>query len=648
MKRLYWAEALLLISIIFISGGHANVNNSTGIMCSNLEDCYNQGMKLLSQGNCSEAYDVLQSAIIYNETNNHTNSDVWISKGRAAACMGNFSEAVKCCDVARQWERENAQAYVVKAEALLAQNKTDEARAMMEDAVEKNISDPVLWIECGKVFSRMEMWQDAQKAFNKATDIDINNAEGWYLEAKALQRLGRFEDAILVYNQSVINIDSSNVDAWLGRSQTLEALKLYAEAEKSYSKVLDLDPTNEDALFQKGLMLLLLKRDDEATETLTNLTELAPNNAAAWMRKGLALAKQGRCNDSLASYDKSIELDENNTDAWIGRGDAQLCMGLVNQAQETYEAVLRKHTLNGPAQERMARIYYLNGNYRAALVYAKQSIGGDRTPPANYARAWLTYANALNASDKHDSAIKQYMIAEEKASSASPLDPEIDLRELGWARESVYMHRADHEYHDKLDLNRSDYSHAKDYFQKLTEMNKSDMNAWMMLGICNFKLWQFNKSEECFRQVLKSNPINPTVLEWMARIENERRPHIRLVDFSNGGIIFPSSLHDIKLDWEPPEKIHVKLENLADVDGIAEAIIWTNASGHIKKVRLGASFEIPVQKNSQSIFDRNVRIPWDAFIDPPKDVYNLVSILDFYRAINPVKLDCEFTIKEIS
>jgi tetratricopeptide (TPR) repeat protein len=237
------------------------------------------------------------------------------------------------------------------------------------------------------------------------------------------------------------------------------------------------------------------------------------------------------------------------------------------------------------------------------------------------------------------------MIAEEKAPSSTPLDPEIDLRELGWARESTYMHRADHEYRDELNRSRRDYSHAKDYFRTLTEKNESDTNAWMMQGVCNFKLWQFDKSEECFRRVLKNDPMNLTALDWMARVENERRPRIRLVDFSNGGIILPS-FRDIKLDWKPPEKFQVTLENLADVDGIAEAIIWTNASSHIKRAKLD-TFEFLVQKNSQNIFDGKVSIPWDAFMDPPKDPYNPVSILDFYRAINPVKLTCEFTVKEI-
>lgn len=641
MKRLYWAEALLLMATVFISDGQTNANNSTEIMCSNLDDCYNQGIVLLSQGNCTEAYNVLQRAITFNPTN----SDAWVGKGRASACMGNFSEAIQCCDAAIVWDKENAQAYVVKAEVLLAQNRTDEARDMMEDAVEKNISNPVLWIECGKVFSRMEMWQDAQKCFNRATDIDPNNAEGWYLEANALQMLEKFEDAILVYNQSV-NINSTNVDAWLGRSHTLEALKLYAEAEKSYSNVLDLDPTNEDALFHKGLMLLLLKRNDEAAETLTNLTELAPNNAAAWMRTGLALAKLGKCNESLAAYDKAIALQGNNTDAWIGRGDAQLCLGLVNQAQETYEAVLQNDRLNGPVQERVARIYYLNGDYGAALTLVRKSIGRESIPPADYARAWLTYANALNASHEHDSAIEQYQIAIEKVPFVSPFDPEIDFEDVEWAMESVYLHRADHEYHNQLALNRSDYSHARDYFQTLTEKNKSDPIAWMMLGICNLKLWQFDKAEACFNQVLEYYPADREALGWMARVNDERQPHITLVDFSNEGIDFSSiNIFDLSelLSWKPPENFQVKLENLADVDGIARATIWTVQGTHVQRVKV-ATFEIPVQKNSQSTLNERVNLPWDAFIDLPTDIPGL---WEFYNSIKKVELTCEVTVTKI-
>ena len=100
MRRLYWAGIALLMAMIFISSGQNNTTNSSEIMCSNFEDCYNQGMELLSQGNCSEAYDALQNAITYNQTN----SDAWVGKGRAAACMSNFSEAIKCCDAAMRSE----------------------------------------------------------------------------------------------------------------------------------------------------------------------------------------------------------------------------------------------------------------------------------------------------------------------------------------------------------------------------------------------------------------------------------------------------------------------------------------------------------------------------------------------------------------
>jgi tetratricopeptide (TPR) repeat protein len=639
MRILYGTGIALFMAMVLVSSGQIGENNSTRIVCSNLKDCYNQGMELLSQGNCSEAYDALQSAITYNKSN----SDAWVGEGKAAACMGNFSEAIKCCEAAIVWDKENAQAYAVMAEVLLAQNRTDEARNMIEDAVEKNISNPELWIECGKVFSRMEMWQDAQKCFNRATDLDPKNAEGWYLEADALQKLGRFEDAILVYNNTVININPYNKDAWMGRSQTLEALKLYAEAEKSYSKVLDLNPTNEEALFRKGLMLLLLKRNDEALEALTNLTERAPNNAVAWMREGLALAKLGKCNESLAAYDSAIAQDANSSDALIGRGDAQLCLGWVNQAQETYETVLRMDKRNGPAKERMSHVLFLNGQYNAARTYAEQSIGEDMMPAANYARAWFTYANALNATHQHGDAIEQYLIAAKRMSSTSQLDPQIDLREIEWAMESLYMHRAGHEYCDKIALSRSDYNHAREFFQNLTEKNESDTGAWMMLGICNLMLWQFDKSEECFQKVLNIDPTNLAAAEWIAEVRNERQPHIILVDFTNEGIEIPS-VTDLSLNWKPPEKFQATLENLADVDGIADASIWTVPNDHVKRVKL-ATFEIPVEKNSQNTSNDIVRIPWDTFIDLPSES-DIFGLIDFLRAINPVQLTCEVTVKQ--
>lgn len=636
MKRLYWTGIGLLIAFISLSSGQRDENNSATILCSNLEDCYNQGLELLAQGNCSEAYDAMQSAIRFNQAN----SDAWVGKGRAAACMGNFSEALRCCDAAIAFDKENAQAYVVKAEVYLANNSTEDAREMIEDATEKNISNPLLWIDCGKVFSRMELWQDARKCFTRATNIRPDNAEGWYLQAYALQRLGNFEDAILAYNQSV-EINASNEDAWLGRSQTLEALNRQLEAEESYSKVLDLDPTNQEALYKKGLMLVMLKRNEEAVQTLTNLTELAPGNEAAWIKLGHALAALNRYNESLAAYDSAAALNKSDTDVLIGRGDAQLRLGWANQAKETYEDIIRMNRRNGPAEERYAYLLNSKGQYNASLTHAGKAIEEDMVPKADYARAWFTYANALNATHRHGDAIEQYLISAEKVSSTSPLDPEIDLRKIEWARECVYLHRADHEYRDRRIIKRNDLTHARDYFQNLTERNDSDTDAWIMLGICNLKLWQFDRSEECFQRVLDIDPTNLSAAEWMTMVSNERQPHIFSVDFANNGIEIPG-LQDLSLDWEPPEKFQATLENLADVDGIAELSIWTVANEHVRKMQLG-TFEIQVKANSQKEFDDEVQIPWGAFIDPPQDIFGLIG---FYQAINPVNLICEVTTRQ--
>jgi tetratricopeptide (TPR) repeat protein len=652
MNRLLLAELIFLTANIFISSGQTNVNNSTDIICSNFEDCYNQGMELLSQGNCTKAYEVLQNGIIYNN-----NSDIWVGKGRAAACMGDLPEAIKCSEIALSQDNENVQAYAVKAQALISLNRSHDAHSVIGDAAAQNISNPMLWIELGKIFLNEHMWEDAQECFHKASEKDIHNAEALYFEASALQMMGRFEEAILVYNQSA-ELNSSNVNAWLGRGQTLEALKLFSMAEKSYSKVLDLDPTNEDALFQKGKMLILLNRNDEATETFAYLNELTPNNATAWMMEGFALAKLGECNESLAAYDKAIDLDENYTDAWIGKGDALLCLGLITQAQEVYNAALAKNGNNGPAYERKARILYLEGNYEAAITYAKKSISKDRIPPANYARAWLTYANALNATHQHDYAIVQYMVAEKKASDASPLEPGIDLRELEWSKASAYLHRADHEYHDS-ELNRSDYLHARDFFQNLTDKNISDTSAWMMLGICSFKLWQFDKAEECFNKVLDYDQTNLTAARWCGKVTIERRPRVRLVSFSNGDIEIPSwsdVLSDWRnwkkwVNWRPPESISVELENLADVDAIAEISIWTVPSSHVKMMRL-KTFEISIPKNSNNItFNETVFIPKDAFINPPDLPLSLSDIQDifkFFMDIRQVELTCKVEARSSS
>ena len=623
-------QYLLLISLILGANGQALDKNATERTCSDPVACYNQGIELLIKGNCSEAMEALDNATKLNQSD----GNAWVGKAKASSCLGHYEDAIKFCNVALAFDNGSVQAYEVKASAFLSMNKSEEARTVLGEAIRQNVSDSGLWIECGKLYSQMKMWNDAQKCFHRATELNPENAGTWNLEASAFYNLDKYQEALESYNQSVSH-NSSNAAAWYERGSLLITLKCYDEALRSFTEAASLKPTDENVQYRKCQLLLLMRKNNEALECYSNLTRQNPNNASFWLGKGYALFKLGRCNESLATYDKAIGLGYDSVSALIGRGDDLLCLGLKNQSLDAYSQALEKDHNFGAALERRANALYLMGKYHEALTFAKKAIKN-----ASYARAWFTYGNALNASHMHEDALEQYQIALKKAKSDSPLDPEIDLRMIVLAIGSTYMHEGDHEHSQDIQLNRSDFQNARDCYENLTEQNKSDEYALLMLGISNYKLWQYNNATECFDRVLDIDPKNPVAAELSGKSIEEKRPHILLNNFTSSGIDIPG-LSDLQSGKIITEHCNGTFGNKADADGVVAVSIWTIPNDYVNEV-LAASFDVPVSGDSEKKFGKVISIPLNAIRDLP---VNPIAWINFLRDLHKIALRCEYTVK---
>src|SRR5258708_1104645 len=107
------------------------------------------------------------------------------------------------------------------------------------------------WLSEGVTHYRNRHYKEALSACEKATQLDPNNALGYYGMGLGLHDLGLYMEALSAFEQA-IQLHSNNAKAYVGKGNTYYKLKHYAEALVAYDQALQISPNNESVYLYKG------------------------------------------------------------------------------------------------------------------------------------------------------------------------------------------------------------------------------------------------------------------------------------------------------------------------------------------------------------------------------------------------------------
>lgn len=124
----------------------------------------------------------------------------------------------------------------------------------------------------------IEFYQKQKDKFNeliqKILSLDINNT--WARFKSAERFATERPKEVLVYLNSLLKLEPTNIPAWLLRAQVFISLGKKEEALHDVGVVLTSDPNNIRALELRSLILFLLGRKEELLETYSTLLQLQP------------------------------------------------------------------------------------------------------------------------------------------------------------------------------------------------------------------------------------------------------------------------------------------------------------------------------------------------------------------------------------
>ena len=184
----------------------------------------------------------------------------------------------------------------------------------------------------GRSHELATLWEEKAAASNSAHD--------WFTAGYYFKTVdSEYTLAIDCYDKA-IELDPEDAYAWNNKGNTLNDLGRYEEALTCLDKAIELDPEGDAALHNIGNSLYGLGRYEEALTYFDKKIELDPKYAHAWHNKGSSLDSLGRYEQALTCYDKAIKLDPKYANAWNSKGSSLDSRGRYEEALTCYDKAI--------------------------------------------------------------------------------------------------------------------------------------------------------------------------------------------------------------------------------------------------------------------------------------------------------------------
>ena len=231
--------------------------------------------------------------------------------------MGQLSLHAKQYDLAVEWlsraiRREPKPAYLASlGTTLLNQGRREDAFKIFDKAVQLQPDDADLWTSLGNALVELERPADAILSFQQALKLNPHHWDAANKAALLFLQSGRFEEALVCCNLcDELRPDRSPTLSM--RALTLYNLRRFEEALAANSRAHALDPDNADICNNTGNVLRSLGRDEEALGWFDQALQLRPNFATAVANKAVSLAELRRFDEAFAAYYRARAIDPND------------------------------------------------------------------------------------------------------------------------------------------------------------------------------------------------------------------------------------------------------------------------------------------------------------------------------------------------
>lgn len=410
-----------------------------------------------------------------------------------------------------------------------------------EKIAEKNPKDPEPWLMLGRLQKMAQSSPEAEKAYQKALEIDPENEEALIGLSTVYSDLGDNKKAAELLEK--VAGKSPNLRTLTALASSYEQMRDYRLAAETLRRTLEISPNNPDLKRAYAQDLMFSDQLDEAVKVFQELTAEDPKDVQSWLRLSQIFRQQRKFDAAREASAKARELDANNLE--IRYNDVSLleAEGKLPQAVAALKEILdatakRTYSTQDKANrvvllERMGLLYRQADQPNEAVAIFRQM--GELDPDIaarvsaqvvetyrgahDYKKA-IAEADEARAKFPNDRMIK-LVRANLLAETGRVDDAAKDVRTLldGKADREVYLSLA--QIYEK-GKNYAEMGRAIDSAEKLSTSDEEKENLFFMRGAMLEKMKDFDGAEKEFRKVLAANPENSSAMNYLGYMLADR------------------------------------------------------------------------------------------------------------------------------
>jgi tetratricopeptide (TPR) repeat protein len=517
--------------------------------------------------------------------------------GRASmlSTLDRSKEALAVYEEIVRLEPDSAQAYSDKGENLMELRRYDEALAAFDTALQLDPSSRQASAGKWFLFTHLHRDEEAERFFPPQTEDSVyqqeltqpcHTAEDYSWRGKILRALGRHEEAIRAYEESlrldplhlgvytdiytmrfkkdcsqkVVTILNQAVQAFpactrlhIYHAEVLSQLERHQEALEACNRVIESDSTSPAAYREKSRHLHKLKREREALEIIEQAIELDPDSEDAYLIKAEILASLRRDDEALAAYDQAIQIDPDHFHAYGKKVEFLASHHRDEDVLATYDQFIERtpHIFKG-YHSKLFFLFIDRKRYTDALATCEQCLV--RNPEMVQAHEWkgrtlwyldryeealLSYEEALrlDASNEDLYVGKAGVLASLKRFDEALMVCEQALQ-FAPAKVSVYKEKA------SILIKQKRYEEALPAYQKVVQLDPNDACNYEHVGDLLCQLERFADAIKAYNQAIRLSPDFTRVYQSKARaLENLGHYEQALATYNKALQLHPKNGH---------------------------------------------------------------------------------------------------------
>ena len=279
----------------------------------------NYAQALITANRISEAEDILAMGI----ANAPDNGLLLLRAAELAEIRGQTQLAIQYAKKASQIEAISNDAALVLARVLTDGREPDDARHVIEKAIEANPKHFPLWIEKAKLAINSRDHDGAAHALDHILGAGYSDVTAYFLRGNLYLERNNAEEALNAYREALA-LNPHHASSLFNSGHALLQLNREIEALDFYKRAYAADPANLDALCNFGTLSNAIHQYENAIVAFTELLEKNRNYRPARNNRAHAYRRLKRYSEAISDYQALVATDPQDEKAYFNLALAQL------------------------------------------------------------------------------------------------------------------------------------------------------------------------------------------------------------------------------------------------------------------------------------------------------------------------------------